>query len=307
MLMNCEESASGLRVLIVEDDDVQAWVLEQALTSAGFRVTVATCGPAAIESAREQSFDAMLVDYNIPEIDGLGVAALLRGILGPVARPAMIALTGTPEQLCARADLASGSFDAILSKSDSLASIIKAIATCVERLPAATDRQIALDQVHNRDWEDYFSTADDDAVPDGGRRSIRILVAEDDAIYQRLVVDFLGTHHYDVDVAANGLDAIKKMAEKRYDLAIVDYHLPGIDGMAIALLVHDQMAQHRRPRLIALTGTPDVLRSRSNVKSAMFDQIVDKASGPGALIEAAQTLLLASPNPTVRRMAEHVS
>lgn len=60
--------------------------------------------------------------------------------------------------------------------------------------------------------------------------SISILVVDDDPMMRVLVKGHLDDEHYRIDEAVDGLDGLKKMAEKDYDLAIVDLYMPGMNG-----------------------------------------------------------------------------
>lgn len=72
-------TAAGARLLVVEDDPRLAELLEQELTVAGYRVTIVLRGGEALFEAEEGSFDLILLDLNLPDMDGLEVAEQLRG------------------------------------------------------------------------------------------------------------------------------------------------------------------------------------------------------------------------------------
>jgi CheY-like chemotaxis protein len=113
----------------------------------------------------------------------------------------------------------------------------------------------------------------------------------------------LERHGYFVVTASNGLEAVRRIRANCCDLAVVDYRLPEIDGLAVASLIHSQMAQAWRPRLIALTATPDLLFGRAAVSGPVFDQIIDKAAGLDELIDSINHLLRLSPDPETRLAA----
>jgi hypothetical protein len=74
----------------------------------------------------------------------------------------------------------------------------------------------------------------------------------------------------------------------------------------VASLVNGQMPRDARPRLVALTATPDPLYLQTAVKGPMFDRIVDKSSGLHELISSVDHLLRFSPNPETRRAAARI-
>jgi CheY-like chemotaxis protein len=84
---------AGRRVLLVEDNDLVAYSLASVLRRAGFRVDVAHTGSAALEAAAARPPDVALVDLGLPDMDGYGLARLLREREG-LRGVALVALTG---------------------------------------------------------------------------------------------------------------------------------------------------------------------------------------------------------------------
>jgi PAS domain S-box-containing protein len=67
-------------ILIVDDDEEVCKLLSDALSDAGFEVMANCCPPEAIELARRQPFDLVILDINMPDMDGFALAKELRGI-----------------------------------------------------------------------------------------------------------------------------------------------------------------------------------------------------------------------------------
>jgi CheY-like chemotaxis protein len=105
-----------------------------------------------------------------------------------------------------------------------------------------------------------------------------------------------------VETASDGLEAIRKLRSGCFDLALVDYNLPEMDGLAAGTLILDLMQEHLRPRLVALTATPARLHE-TMVGGCVFDEVLGKSSDMRALIRAVDRLLRSSPNPATRRAA----
>jgi CheY-like chemotaxis protein len=292
-----------IRILIVEDVEMQAQILQLGLTRVGFAADVVGNGLAAIEIVQDRHYDAVLVDYNMPEMDGLATARLLGDILGPIARPVLIALTATPERLTARESGAASAFDLVLDKLCDLSAIILAIRRCLEAVPDNAAKRVAKDMINDEGWEDYVMGPRRPGAESDAARPVRILIVEDDGGQRELLSSVLERRGYSVVTASNGLEAVRRIRTNCCDLAVVDYRLPEVDGLAVASLIHSQMAQAWRPRLIALTATPDLLFGRAAVNGPVFDQIIDKAAGLDKLIDAINDLLKLSPDPETRLAA----
>ena len=84
---------AGVRILLAEDNPTNQLVAAQMLESLGASVTLARDGAEALELAERQSFDAMLIDIEMPRVSGIDVIRRLRESPGPEAETPMIALT----------------------------------------------------------------------------------------------------------------------------------------------------------------------------------------------------------------------
>jgi DNA-binding NtrC family response regulator len=98
----------------------------------------------------------------------------------------------------------------------------------------------------------------DDRRPTGEARNAHILVVDDEPLIAGLIADALTTEGYEVDMAANGREALEKIAAQSFDLIVSDLRMPEVDGVA---LYHE--LERRRPNLLArfvfVSGTTDLL------------------------------------------------
>ena len=169
-----------VRVLIVEDDNLQAQILASVLTKAGFDVDTVTDGLTAVWKVREGCYDVVLIDYQLPEIDGFATARLVGDFMQGSARPVLIALTATPEQLNARESGAESAFDAVLAKSSDLSGLFSTMARCLASAPQRTTRQEAVFSLLLRNWVDYDTVPHRPGEEGNDPGPARILVIDDD-------------------------------------------------------------------------------------------------------------------------------
>ena len=139
-----------------------------------------------------------------------------------------------------------------------------------------------------------------------GDDPIRILVVEDDPRQRSLLKAVLERKGYVVETACDGLQAIRRIQENCCDLVVLDYNLPKLNGLAVASLVHDQVAKDVRPKLVAITATPGVLYAQTAATGPVFDRIVDKSLGLYELINSVDHLLRFSTDPEMRRAAARI-
>lgn len=82
----------------------------------------------------------------------------------------------------------------------------------------------------------------------------RILLVDDDPLISDLVVDMLAMEGYEVDTASNGVEALGKLQNQRYDLIVTDLHMPKLDGSGFYQELIERRL-HPSRRIIFLTGT----------------------------------------------------
>jgi CheY-like chemotaxis protein len=116
--------------LVVDDDDVFRQLIASALQNAGHEVLTAPNGFRALLLIRRFVFDVVLLDFNLPDLDGVAIAKLTCDLVRAPARPRLIALTATPERVAERQGLFVSHFDDIISKAAGLLPVLEAVQRC---------------------------------------------------------------------------------------------------------------------------------------------------------------------------------
>jgi CheY-like chemotaxis protein len=91
---------------------------------------------------------------------------------------------------------------------------------------------------------------------DGARKRLTILLAEDNVVNQKIIAHMIRKLGHDVDIVDNGAEAIRAVGVRRYDLALMDVHMPQVDGLEATLAIR---ALPQRGRLPILALTADAL------------------------------------------------
>jgi CheY-like chemotaxis protein len=263
-------------ILIVESDTLQQSVMQSVLEASGSEVETVSDGLSAVWKIREGHYDLVVLGHKLPEIDGLAVARLIGDLMGDAARPHLVALTAYPDAVLARELQGGKAFDEVIAKWSDLQTRLSSI---ISALPAPHDRmsqdatQIDL---FLKAWDEYETVPDRREIGSGGRALARILVVEDDQIQRSVLQAALAAEGYNVEAAADGLSAVRMMRRVAYDLALIDYELPELDGLATARLISQLMGNGIRPQLVALTASPVALARRAAETGSVFDEILGK-------------------------------
>ena len=117
---------------------------------------------------------------------------------------------------------------------------------------------------------------------------MRILLAEDGLVNQKVAIDLLTRRGHSVDLAQNGKEAVEAAARNSYDVVLMDMHMPVMDGVAAAKAIRaKEQAEGGRLPIIACTAsvTP---ADRERCANAGMDDFVGKPFRAGALLKAVE-------------------
>jgi len=109
----------------------------------------------------------------------------------------------------------------------------------------------------------------------GARSPLRILLAEDNLVNQRVAGRILEKMGYRADIAANGLEALEALKRQTYDVVFMDVHMPGMDGMEATRQICHRWGPAERPRIIAMTASA-MQGDRERCLEAGMDDYVSK-------------------------------
>ena len=122
----------------------------------------------------------------------------------------------------------------------------------------------------------------------------RILLIDDDPLGQELARGILNSAGFEADIAPDGFAALRLLREHPYGMALVDYHLPEMDGYTLAKLLRDAAGTSGSPfKLVGLTADRDGLAARHGA-NVLFEAILAKPFEPQKLIDLVCRLLPAN-------------
>lgn len=231
---------SGKRLLIVEDNATNREILRQQTLKWGMVPQDVASSAEALDLIRQDApFDLAILDMQMPEMDGASLAEEIRKYRDPRTLPLMM-LTDIGDR--SREDL--GSFAACLTKPIKPYGLYNSLMNIFAHT-GFTNSNNAL-------------TADSWQMPQltdlAYRNPLRILVAEDNAVSQKVILRILDRLGYSADVVSTGLEVLSALYQKSYDLILMDIQMPEMDGLTATKYICQQWQLPARPRIVAMTA-----------------------------------------------------
>jgi CheY-like chemotaxis protein/HPt (histidine-containing phosphotransfer) domain-containing protein len=224
---------AGKRILIVDDNATNREIVTRHARSWGMEPLALEFPAAALELiAKGEPFAVAVLDMMMPDMDGLALAGEIRQHRSESELPLLLLTSlGRLPQLQSK-----GVFSAQLSKPLKASQLYNML---VQLLTAGKAGEEA---------------AEPAADGKRARSSLRILLAEDNAMNQKVALRLLERLGYGADVATNGLEAIDALERKPYDVVLMDVQMPELDGLDATRTICERWPVETRPHIIAMTA-----------------------------------------------------
>jgi CheY-like chemotaxis protein len=250
-------SLAGRRVLVLEDSDTNRRILEHWLEKFGVQATLVTTSEDALERLRqENAFDAVILDYQLPDGDALALAEAVRKLPGGNSLHLLLLTSvhlraGDPRAAAARVSVSI--YKPIRPKQllNALSQSFDRRLTSLRKAPAASA------------FDPSFAS----------RLPLRILIADDNRVNQKVGSRLLEKLGYRAEVVGNGLEVLQALERQPYDIVFLDVQMPEMDGYEAARQLRRRWTDGDRPRIIAMTGNAMQGDKERCLKAGMDDYI----------------------------------
>jgi len=270
----------GARALIVDDNGTNRRILEGILNRWGMVTIGASDGEEALSLYQAaiddgQPFNLILADVHMPKMDGFALVERLKE--KSAASGSMIMMLTASGQLIDAQRCQTLGIGAYLLKPVRQSELHDAV---IQVLSAYTAEEPT----------DMITPASLRERADG-RRTLKILLAEDNPINQKLAASLLERRNHSVTVVPNGREALGAMEKSTYDLVLMDMQMPDLDGFeAVRILREKEKSTGKHQPVVAMTALA-MVGDRERCIAAGMDGYISKPIRPQELDETLNIFL----------------
>jgi len=214
-----------LKILVVDDNETSRLILKEALESFSCDVTIAASGPDGIaeleKAATEKPYDLVLMDWQMPGMDGIKASKLIKSNNQLSTLPTIIMVTAFEREEISKETQNAG-LDGFLIKPITPSVLLDTIMTFFGK---KTPKKINHDSDQNMESQSW-------AI-----RGAKVLLVEDNAINQEIANEILQKAGLVVTIANNGKEAVEKVKASKFDLVLMDLQMPEMNGFEATKII----------------------------------------------------------------------
>jgi CheY-like chemotaxis protein len=257
----------GKRLLVVDDNATNRRIVSLQSQAWGMLVR-ATASPqeALAWISHGDPFDLAILDMQMPEMDGQMLAKEIRKQRNSKQLPIVLFSSLSTREDALDAQL----FVAHLLKPLKPSALYDVMMNVFEAAPRENRTKLTIRNI------------------DSGmalRLPLRILLAEDNVVNQKLAMRLLSQMGYRADLAANGIEAIQSLERQMYDVILMDVQMPELDGLEAARRICARWPRQERPQIVAMTANA-MQGDRERCLEAGMDDYVSKPINVEELVTA---------------------
>ncbi|MEW6491594.1 MAG: response regulator [Cyanobacteriota bacterium] len=261
---------NGKRLLIVDDNATNRRILTLQAQSWGMVTYAVESGAEALcLLKRGEAFDLAVLDMQMPTMDGLTLSAEIRKLPGYQQLP-LIMLTSIDKP--ATSDCAKVvNFAAFLTKPIKQSHLYNVLIQALEGQPIQVKpSRVTLPSLNPQLAQQH---------------PLRILLAEDNVVNQKVSLLLLQQMGYQADLATNGLQVLEALRRQPYDVVLMDMQMPEMDGLTATRCICQEFPNSDRPRIIAMTANA-MQGDREECLQAGMDDYISKPIRVEELVQA---------------------
>ena len=203
--LHSDKTLQNKKILIIDDNETERLIIDEMLKSWGVESNSFADPKKALEDALMQNYDYIIVDWKMPQMDGVEFISKLH-----TKRPEL------PPVIMVSA----------YDKNELLKQIQEQNVYVKDVLHKPFVASTLYNTLSNKDSKKTIMTDETDEIKFKGS----VLLAEDNEVNQIVAMEYLKNFGCSVDLAQNGIEAYKMASQKEYDIIFMDLHMPDMDG-----------------------------------------------------------------------------
>ncbi len=244
----------GKRVLVVDDNATNRTVLSRQMEAWGMLPVTAASLQEAQKRAAEETYDIVVLDTSVGGASNADLLARMGEYLPPKTAFIVLSPVGSRQHF-----KAGSRYITHLSKPIKSLQLYNALVSASDHSKQPSTRPI------NEVFE-----------PEMGREHpLRILIAEDHLINQKVILGILSKLGYRADIAANGIEVTEALERQLYDVVLMDVQMPEMDGEETTRYIRENLPTNRQPAIIAMTAHA-LKGDREKYLAAGMDEYISK-------------------------------
>ncbi|HEX6431427.1 MAG TPA: response regulator [Niastella sp.] len=230
---HCITKHEGKRVLIIDDNPTNLFILKSQLLQWNLQPTLARSGQEGLAIlSKDQQFDLILSDLQMPEMDGITLAQQVKAQYAHIPITLLSSVgdefTKTNKQL----------FTSVLTKPIKQHVLCKHVVNALEHQQRTSTEETTVHEKLPRSFSEKYP--------------LHILIAEDNLFNQQVIIHILNKMGYQPHVVENGEMAVAASREETYDMILMDMQMPEMDGVEATRIIRNTL--QNQPVIIALTA-----------------------------------------------------
>lgn len=262
-------------ILIVDDTPSSLRLLVVLLSSWGYKVRPVASGAHALQAAWKQPPDLILLDINMPEMNGYEVCECLKAnaVLKDIPIIFMSGMTESQDKLRA---FKAGGVDYITKPFQE-----EKIRACIKvNLDLLQQKQTLLNQPEQQQPD----------ISEKAERRLRVLVAEDNPVNQEVVRIFLSKRGHEVTIVSDGKQAVSAAASGDFDVILMDIQMPVMDGVEATLAIRKAEAEHGHYTPIVALTAYSMEHDKQRCLAAGMNRFISKPVTKSVLLNTVESM-----------------
>ncbi len=272
VLADARPDLQGKRILVVDDDQLYREQVKQYLIPLNMILDEATNGVNAIQKASVHDYGLVIMDLNMPQLDGYQATELLRrGEAGLAAAQLRIVAYTTEPDYIAQLRVTKAGMQGLLNKPCNQIKLVQGIQAVLRGpRPQLQDQPDPL-------------------------QDCRVLLVDDTATIRSIIEALLASVGCRVTTATNGKEAVQLLTQQHFDLLVTDIRMPVMDGLELTRAVWEHFSLVQLP-IIGLSGNIGDTQALTAMSAAGMDDYQSKADATTQLLQTLRGVLRATDN-----------